>query len=210
MTQAVPRVSPLFVTSHEQALDASYWTAKNPTAGTGLATAAAAIAVDHTKPWALIKGPTTAGRFFLVDYVRLVCTAPGTGGTSLRAFWHIDDTKADPTGGTQLTLNNLRMEVANNTVETKIFAGTLTAAAASGNVRELVAPLLKNAIPAIADSYLMKFGGADQGVSNGATIVYYGGPPLIVPANKIATLMLVLPAQSAASSYEIEVGGSER
>jgi hypothetical protein len=209
MSTSVSRVSPLFVTSHELALEASYFTAKNATAGTGLATAAAAIAVDHTKPFALFKGPTTAGRTLCLDYVRLVNTAPGTAGASLRAFWHIDDTKADPTGGATLTLNNVRMDVA-NAFESKIFAGPLSAAAASGNIREVVAPLLKNAIPAIADVYLMKFGGADMGMSTGATLVYYGGPPLIVPAGKIATLQLVLPSQSAASSYEIEIGGCER
>jgi hypothetical protein len=208
--QNVPRVSPLFVSSHELANEASYWIGKNPTAGTGLATAATAIAVDHTKPFALIKGPTTAGKTFFLDYVRLVCTAAGTAGTSLRAFWHIDDTKADPTGGSALVLNNLRQDISNALVETKIWAGALAAAAASGNVRELVAPLLKSTIPAANDVYLMKFGGSDQGVSTAATIVYYGGPPLVVPANKIATLMLVLPSQSAASSYEIEIGGSER
>lgn len=210
MSNSVPRVSPLFVTSHELALEGSYYTAKNPTAGTGLATIAAATAIDDAKPFAMIKGPTTAGKVFVVDYVRLVCTAPGTAGTALRAIWHIDDTKADPTGGTTLVLNNLRQDVANNQVETKIFAGPLTATAASGNVSELVAPLLKSSIPAANDVYLMKFGGSDQGVSTAATIVYYGGPPLIVPANKIATLHLLLPSQSAASSYEIEIGGAER
>jgi hypothetical protein len=209
MSTSVPRFSPLLVTSHELANEGSYFTAKNATAGTGLATAAAAIAVDHTKPFALVKGPTTPGKVLLLDYVRLVCTAPGTAGTSLRAFWHIDDTKADPTGGSTLTLNNIRMDVP-NAFESKIFAGPLAAAAASGSIREIVAPLLKNAIPAAADVYLMKFGGSDMGMSTGATLVYYGGPPLIVPAGKIATLQLVLPSQSAASSYEIEIGGSER
>lgn len=209
MTQLVPRVSPLFVTSHELATEGTYYTAKNVTAGTGLATAAAPIAVDHTKPWALIKGPTTAGKAFFLDYVRIVCTAPGTAGASLRAFWHVDDTKADPTGGAQLVLNNVRQDIPNQ-AETKIFAGALTAAAASGNIREIVAPLLKSTIPAAGDVYLMKFGGSDQGVSTAATIVYYGGPPMIVPTNKIATLQLILPSQSAASSYEIELGGSER
>lgn len=208
--QQVPRVSPLFVTSHELANEGSFWVGKNATAGTGLATAAAPTAVDHTKPWALIKGPTTPGKAFFVDYTRLVATAAGTGGTSLRAFWHIDDTKADPSGGAQLTLNNIRQDIPNNLVETKIFAGALTAAAASGNVRELVAPLLKSSIPAANDIYLMKFGGSDMGLGASATLVYYGGPPLIVPYNKIATLQLILPSQSAASSYEIEIGGSER
>jgi hypothetical protein len=208
--QQVARVSPLFVTAHELANEGSYWSAKNPTPGTGLATIAAATTIDDTKPFAMIKGPTTSGKVFFVDYVRLVCTAPGTAGTSLRAAWHIDDTKADPTGGTQLTLNNLRQDIPNNLVETKIFAGPLAAAAASGNVRELVAPLLKSSIPAVNDIYLMKFGGSDQGVPTAATLVYYGGPALIVPANKIATLHLMLPSQSAASSYEIEIGGSER
>ena len=204
-----PPVEILSATSHLLALEGSYCVAKNPTAATGLATIAAPTTISDTSPFLMIKGPTTVGKRFFADYLRLNCTAPGTAGTKVYAVVHIDDTKADPTGGTQLALNFVNQQIT-NAAESKVFAGPLVAAAASGNVRELVAPLLKNAIPAAGDVYLLKFGGVDQGVSTGATLVYYGGPPLIVPDNKIATVHLLIPSQSAASSYEVELGGWER
>ena len=208
MIQAPP-VEILSGTSHVLALEGSYYVAKNPTAATGLATIAAPTTISDTSPFVMIKGPTTVGKRFFLDYLRLTCTAPGTGATKLYAVVHIDDTKADPTGGTQLVLNCVNQQIA-NAAESKIFAGPLVAAAASGNVRELIATLLKNAIPAAGDTYLMKFGGIDQGVSTGATLAYYGGPPLIVPDNKIATVHLLLPSQTVAGAYEIEMGGWER
>lgn len=196
-------------TSHALAAMGAYLVAKNPTPGTGLATIAAPTSISDTAPYAMIKGPTTAGKKFNLDYIRLVCTAAGTAGTALRAAIHADVTKADPTGGTTLTPNLTSQEAANTSIESKFFAGPLTAAAASGGVREIVAPLLKSAIPAANDVYLLKFGGSDMGISVSATLVYYGGPPLVVPAGYIATLHLLLPSQSAASSYEIEIGGWE-
>ncbi len=209
MGQSLTRVAIVNGTNHELAADGSYWIAKNPTPGTGLATIAAPITVADTAPFAMIKGPTTLGKKFWVDYLRLTCTAPGTAGTSLRLAIHTDATKADPTGGTTLVPANVNQEIT-TAIESKFFAGPLTAAAASGAVRELVAPLLKGAIPAIGDVYLFKFGGVDQGVSTTASIVYYGGPPIVVPANQICTFHLLLLAQSAASNYEVEFGGWER
>lgn len=210
MAQQVQRRVPLHAMNHELAEEGSYFVAKNPTFGTGLATAAAPTALDDLHPFFLAKGPTTAGKRQRWDYLKIVCTAPGTGGTSLRAVIRIDPTtKADPTGGSQLTLQCPNADVA-PTFESKIFAGPLVAAAASGSVREIVAPLLKNAIPAVGDVYLMKFGGVDQGVSTSAGLVYCGAPAIILGVGQIATVQLILPAQSAASSYEVEIGGWER
>lgn len=204
-----PIIQNFDASNEELAAAGLYFTAKNPTVGAGLATIAAPTTISDLTPFAMIKGPTTPGKAFWVDYIKLICTAPGTGGTKLYGVIHTDATKADPTGGTQLVLHNTN-QLSTNVAETKIFAGPLSAAASSGAVQELVAPLLKNAIPAIADVYMMKFGGSDLGVSASAAIVYYGGPPLVVPANEIATLHLLIPGQTAASSYEIEIGGSER
>jgi hypothetical protein len=210
MAQVIQRRAIMSGTNHELAEDGSYFVAKNPTFGTGLATAAAPTALDDLHPFLLAKGPTTPGKRQRWDYLRIVCTAPGTAGTAIRALVRIDPvTKADPTGGTQLTLVSPNTDTP-SVFESKVFAGPLVAAAASGSVRELVAPLLKNAIPAIGDVYLLKFGCADQGVSTSAGLVYYGGPPIILGVGQIAAVQLILPSQSAASSYEVELGGWEK
>jgi hypothetical protein len=185
MAQAIPRISLLSGTNHELADEGSYFVAKNATFGTGLATAAAPIALDDLHPFILIKGPTTPGKRLRLDYLRFVCSAPGTAGAALRAVIRIDPvTKADPTGGSQLALVCPNSD-ASPTFESKIFAGPLVAVAGSGGIREVVAPLIKNAIPAIGDVYLLKFGGGDQGIGSAASLVYYGGPPIIVGQNQI-------------------------
>lgn len=212
----VPRMSILSGTNHELAADGSYFVAKNPTFGTGLATAAAPTVLDDLHPFLLAKGPTTAGKRQWWDYLKLTCTAPGTLGASLRAVIRVDPTtKADPTGGTALTLRSPNVDTCSpvgvaQAFESKIFAGPLVAVAGSGNLYELVAPLLKNSIPGVGDVYLLKFGGADQGVSTAAGLVYVGLPPIILGVLQIATVQLVLPSQTAASSYEVELGGWER
>jgi hypothetical protein len=207
--QNVPRISLLTGTNHELADEGSYFTAKNPVAGTGLATIATPTTISDTAPFGVIKGPTTAGKKFRLAYLRLVCTVAGTAGASLRLAIHTDVTKADPTGGTTLVPTNCNQDVP-NTIESTFFFGPLAAAAASGAVRELVAPLIKNAIPAPGDIYEFSFGGVDRGISTSAGFVYYGGPPVVIPAGKLASFHLLLPSQSAASSYEVELGGWER
>lgn len=210
MGQVVTRFSPLLNTNHELADEGSYFVAKNPTFGTGLNTIATPTAYDGTKPWLLAKGPTTAGKRQRWDYLRLTCTNGGTAGAALRVVITIDPaTKADPTGGTTLSPLCPNSD-ALTTFESKFFAGTLTAAADGGSIRQIVAPLIKNALPVAGDVYLLKFGGADQGVSTTAGIVYYGGPPIIVGVGAVAQVQLILPSQSALSSYEVELGGWER
>lgn len=205
-----PIVEILSATNHVLADAGSYFVAKNPTMDTGIATIAAPTAYDGTKPWLLIKGPTTPGKKTRLDYLRLRCTAIGTAGAKLFAVIVVDPTtKADPTGGTALALNCTNAGAA-PTFESKIFAGANVAAADSGSARTVTASFLKGAIPALNDVYLLKFGGVDQGVSTTASLVYYGGPPLVIPSGSIAQISLILPSQTAASSYELELGGWER
>ena len=204
-----PIVQILSATNHGLSEAGAYFVATNPTLDTGIATIAAPTAYDGTKPWLIIKGPTTAGKKLRLDALRLRCTAAGTAGAKIFAVVTVDPiTKADPTGGTALTLNCPNAG-ASPAFESKIWAGTNAAAADSGSVRRVVAPCLKNAIPAVNDVYLLKFGGSDMGISTTATLVYYGGPPIMIGADGVAQVDLVIPSQSAPSSYELEVSGWE-
>lgn len=207
MAQQLPRLSILSATNHELAEEGSYFTAKNPVAGTGLATIAAQATLADAAPFVVVKsGATKPVRF---DYLRLTCTAGGTGGTALRFAARTDATKADPTGGTALARVNVNQGNA-NAADATVFAGPLAAAAASGAMREPIAALLKNAIPAVGDVFLIKFGGADMGIGSAAGSVYVGAPPLIIGANQLAAFHIWLPGQTIASSFEVEVGLWER
>lgn len=200
------RVAILSSTSHELAEEGAYFTAKNPVAGTGLATIAALTTLADASPFAVVK---SGAKSVLFDYLRLTCTAAGLGGTALRFAVRTDGTKADPTGGTALGPVNVNQYSTAPAVATA-FAGPLAAVAASGAIREPMAVLLKNAIPAVGDSFLIKFGAGDMGVSADASRVYVGAPPIMIGANQLAAFHIWLPGQTAASSYELEIGLWER
>lgn len=191
--------------NHGLAQEGRYFTAKSA-AGTGLATIAAQATLADTAPYVVLK--SGAKRVWL-DYLRLQATAAGTGGTALRFAVRTDATKADPTGGSALTPNNVNQESAAAAGST-VFAGALTAVAATGAKRELTSALLKNAIPAVGDTYLIKFGGADLGISTSASLVYLGAPPIILGPTQWCAFHIWLPSQTLASSYEIELGFVER
>lgn len=210
MASPVSRGVSLWGTNHELANEGTYFVAKNPAIDTGLATIAAPIAWDGTKPYIAFVGPTTKGKRLFIDYLRLRCTAPGTAGAKMFAEFRIDPiAQAAPAGGTQLALNCTNTDCANN-FESQIWAGANTSPADSLSVRDVIATFLKGSIPAINDVFTLKFGGTDQGVSTTANLVYYGGPPMIIGAGCVGKMGLIIPAQTAASSFEIEIGGWER
>ena len=205
-TQLLPRVATLTPTSHELAEEGSYFTAKNPTAGAGLATIAALASLADTSPFLVVKsGADYPVRF---DYLRLICTAAGTGGTALRFAVRTDATKADPTGGSTLTPVSVN-QAKTRSAEATVFAGALVAAAGSGSKREPTACLLKNAIPTVGDVYTVRFGEV-PGASPSATQVIVGAPPVIIGPNQWAAFHIWLPSQTVASSFEVELGFWER
>lgn len=207
MAQQLSRISVLSPTNHELAEEGSYFTAKNPAAGTGLATIAALTTLADVSPFALVKSGAT--KPVRLDFMRLVCTAAGTGGTELRFAVRTDATKADPTGGTALARVNVN-QGSTAAADATMFAGALAAVAASGTMREPMAVLLKSAIPAVGDTFLIKFGCADMGVGSSAGTVYIGAPPIIIGASQLAAFHIWLPGQALASSFEITLGFWER
>jgi len=197
---------------HTLSEDGVYWTAVNPTPGTGLATIAALASLSDTSPFIQVNSGA-APVFF--DYLKLTATAPGTAGTAIRYAIKSDALKAAPTGGSQLTPTNAQIGLSTATPGFSVYAGALVAAAASAaklHSHGLVRPV----IPVIGDTYLFKFGAVDQGVGSmapaGTAICnsYVGVPPMMLGPNKTMQFHIWLPSQSAASSYELELGLWER
>jgi hypothetical protein len=192
--------------------EGSYFVTRNPTPGTGLATIAALTAIVDTSPFIVIANdaPPESNKRLYIDYIRLICTAPGTAGTSLRYDVKVDKGSRYTSGSTLTSLpQNVNIDSGDGPVA-KIFAGPLVAPAASVASRLLYGGLFKAAIPAANDVYQLNFGGSDHNSGALATFVTYNHGPLIIGPGMCALLHLWLPSQSAASSYEIEIGHAER
>lgn len=206
--------------SGNQALadEGSYFLVANLTPGTGLATIATPTAFVATSPFLIIQNNEPAGgKSIVLDFIKLVCTAPGTAGTALHATSVIDLVNSryssgatlivNATGPTGGQLSNPKSGVGGSTTVVAV-AGPLVATAASLQAR-LLEPdmILKAAIPAVNDQYVIKFGGTDLPPS---AVGLIGHAPVVIDPGHAFLLHLWLPSQSAASSYELSIGGWQR
>lgn len=181
-----------------------YWSAVNPTPGTGLATIAALATLTDITPFIQINAGV---KNIAIDFLRLQCTAAGTGGTQLRFAQQVGAAKAAPTGGTQIIPKN----VANvGTALSSIWAGPLAAAAGTPNLIDH--SILRSSIPQVGDCYFLKFGSLDTSSPGIVTNVASPGVfninmmPYIVPAGLTGQLHIWLPGQTVASSWEVALG----
>lgn len=210
--------------SHLLADEGSYFKIGNATPGTGLATLAAPVAFAGTSPFLIVQNNEPAGgRSIYLDFLRLVCTAPGTLGASLHITTRLDPIATRYTSGATMIVNAAGAtggQIVNPKssgaapATVAAWAGPLVATAESSGVRPLAPDLIPRAvIPVAADSYLLKFGGADAPVSaaakNGVVPSDFLIPhePVIIDPGHAFLAHLWLPTQSAASSYQIEIAG---
>jgi len=199
------------------ALEGSYFTVNN--AQTGIATAATPTAFSATNPFLVIyntENPANAlAKDIILDYVSLLATAAGTAGASVQIAVTLDQGNRYTSGGTDLTslVVNPNPRFTNKSAA-KVYAGNLTASAATTAVRAVVGNrYCKGAIPVAGDNYLMKFGGIDAPSFIGISTILMSLnnlPKVIIPPNWSAVVHLWLPSQSAASSYAPELGWVER
>lgn len=208
----------LVPTKHAVADEGAYFTVNN--AQTGIATPAAPTAFSATAPFLLIYNTDSpsnpAYKRIYWDYALLVATAAGTAGASVQFAITLDNGNRYSSGGTNLTNNitNPNMDVGASRSVAQVYAGAITAAAASASARTAVGNRFwKGAIPVIGDTYVAQFGGVDAphflGISTILTSLQ-NLPPVIIGPNQSALLHLWLPSQSAASSYAPELGWTER
>lgn len=209
-------IIPSIVTKHALADEGSYFLANN--AQTGIANAAAPTAFSATNPFILIynagrPSDDFAQRLYL-DYLTLLATAPGTGGTSLQCAITKDNGNRYTSGGTDLTPFIANAGPTSTASANRIYAGNITASSATGNAKTLIGNRwLSGTIPVIGDEYSLRFGSA--GLGDSVTIstvksVIKNMPPIVLGPDESLLVHLWLPAQSAASSYAPELGFWER
>jgi hypothetical protein len=196
-----------------------YFVTTNPTLDTGLATIAAPTTGADIEPFLILKNNDVVtdkgGKLIYPDFIRLTCTAAGTGGASLRISARIDSVPRYTSGSTlSVGPKNANMNSGMTTIALA-YAGPLVAAAASSAQRVLGEVLARMAIPVVGDEYIIKFGQAIammSGAKNGTTPATFviNFAPAILGGGDSLLIHLWLPSQSAASSYLVEEGHWEK
>lgn len=208
-------VIPLFSPRIGLADEGSYFVAMNPTPGTGLATIAAPTTLVDTSPFLMLLNNDVAGqkRAYL-DFIKLIVTAAGTAGASLKYNCKIDNGVGRYTSGATLTAAPVNVNMDSSVAAVcAVKGGPLVAAAATAAVRLLGGGVFKTGIPVIGDTYILTFGASEGGVGSAvATInsVIFNHPPVVIGPQQTFLFHLWLPSQSGASSYEVEMGWVER
>lgn len=183
-----------------------YFTTGNVTPGTGVPTIAAQASLVGTAPFIMLIADATHG--IALDYLWLRNTVAGTAGTALNFAVKMDAAKAAPAGGVAGATFNNNMGGGRAGSFCSVFAGPLVATADTGAVRTFPYRVLKAAIPAAADTWLIKFGSNDPTLGTGVGGVFNYAPIQCGPG-QVIQLHLWLPSQSAASSFEYDLGAYE-
>lgn len=212
-----PISAPLNLKMNPVADEGSYFTILNPTPGTGVAGHAAPTTMDNTKPFLIFQNSAeVGGRRVYLDYIKLVVTAAGTGGTLNYATHLIDSGAGYTSGGSALTPVSVNGDLNPNSVVRSAVAGAAVATANASTQRVVAHQTARTVIPVVGDVLLFQFGQAMSSVA-GAPLEgtlqlerIIQCPPVIVAPQQWYKLVLWRASQSAAASYELEVGYWER
>lgn len=188
--------------------------------GTGIATIAALTTLADTSPFIVIVNTAPAGgpKVFL-DLIKLIATAAGTGGTSLKYGIKLGPTRGaitgqnsafDPTLGTPTGVPVNLSAGSQRAPYARVYAGALVAPAALAGTKQVWGGQLKAAIPAANDQYLLSFGQVDAPAQATQVDRIEACPAVAIEPGFAAFIHLFLASQSAASSYEVGIVHHER
>lgn len=195
--------------------EGSFWVATNATLATGIAGHAAPVVAD-TDTKALLHLYNGGQRNIVVDHLFLEVTAAGTAGTIQYTVVYIDNkgSSARSSGGTAITPVSTRSDAPTTTGAVIFFGAVVTAMTSSLKVGQQI---VREVIPVVQDTVLMKFGSgagfAHSGLTTAGTatnhVVQHFAPVVIAPGGNL-NISQIRPSQSAAASYQFEFGYYER
>jgi hypothetical protein len=212
--------------SHKQADEGSQFLVTNPTPSTGIATGAAVTSFTATTPYIVIQNNNPiGGKNIFLDYIKLTATVAGTNGVGV--WWRgvLDNLVRYTSGGAgaagtgQTTVlsgpvcPNFGSPAQSNAL---VYAGAITAAAASSVAKLLSGGVFRTTIMVVGDTYTVNFGGAEASdgnqVKNGTNptdFVHQSGPVEIAPGGSYL-FYLWSPSQTVAAQNEVEISYVER
>jgi hypothetical protein len=194
--------------------EGSYFVASNPTVATGIAGHAAPVVAD-TDTKALLHLYNGGNRNIIADHLFLEVTAAGTAGTLHYAVVYVDNrgATARTSGGTAITPANVRGDAPTTTGATVHFGAVVT----TTGFTKLGAQIVREVIPVVQDTVMLKFGSAAPQQRAGLTTagtatahVFLDFAPVVVPPGGNLNIAMIRPSQSAAASYQFNFGYWER
>jgi hypothetical protein len=196
--------------------EGKYFIAKNPTPGTGIAGIAASGAFADAESTLLLKNTNSvgSGKRICLDYLRLLVTAAGADGSDHRYVTKTDVGDRYTSGGSSITPVNPNAD-STESPTCSLYFGALVTTAASTSARLVGSGLIRNVITVVGDQYIFNFGGdpvppahaiAGTAIAN----IVIAHPPVVLGPGQSMVMSLHATAQSAASSYEFELGFWER
>ncbi len=200
--------------------EGGYFIGRNVTPGTAVAGHTAPTTHDTEKALIFIKNTLAApGRRVYLDYIRLALKTAGTAGTIDYATHTVDDGRTYSSGGGDITVLNPNMAApANDSVITIAKFGAVVPGEANSNAARIVhhSALRAQVIPVVGDVLLFVFGG-EPGIASGSLTEgvleserLIPCPPIILGSGHSYHLVLWRPSQSAAATYELNMGWHER
>lgn len=197
--------------------EGGYFVLRNVTPGTGVAGHAAPTTHDTAKPFIFLKNGAEAGglRVYL-DYIKLIVTAAGTAGTLNYATHTIDNGRTYSSGGGDLTSVNVNQQSTQSSVLKTAKVGAVVPGESNSAAARIVAhQRARTVIPVVGDELLFVFGGEPKGsgmilaaTAQLQRVIHC--PPIVFGPSDSYHLVLWRASQSAAASYEVEIGAWER
>lgn len=197
-----------------------YFTAINPTPGTGLAGHAAPTTFDATKPFLLVYN-SSADQVIYPMFLRLSLTAASVGNTVQRFTQVIDpgavsagtiNTSRFSSGGTAIVPANTNMRSQAGSAA-KVYAGAVVATAANAGARTIANTTFRTVLGVVGDVYQLSWACPMMGdpaslITSGTAIsnVAFGYGPVAIGPGQSFLVHQWAASQSAAPSFEVEFG----
>jgi hypothetical protein len=205
-------VIPVFQKMNALADEGAYFTATNPTDGTGVAGHAAPVQADAGgKPLLYVYNGGTKTIHF--DFLRLRMTAIGAAATTTD-FVSYYDTAVRASGGTKITPIPSNGLAGISTSAVVYFGAVLATAVAQKMVDH---QRVRSVVSVVEDQYMFSFGSAVVAppaatVLTGTTVIsaYVHFAPLVIPPGYSGGVYQWAASQSGAHSFEFTLGYYER
>lgn len=196
-----------------QALEGSYYSISNATLATGIAGHAAPVVADTDTKALLHIFNGSSTKYLTFDHLMLELTNAGTAGTITYGVVYIDNkgSTALTGGGTTITPQcSLSNGAAIDSGIIVTFGACATTMSSSKKVGQQI---LREVIPVVQDTVMMKFGTASGQFHSALTtagtatnhLVVNFGPVVIGPGGNL-NISSISPSQSGARSYQFSGG----
>lgn len=192
--------------------EGSYYTACNATLATGIAGHAAPVVAD-TDTKALLHIFNGSAFNLQMDRLFLEVTAAGTAGTISYGVVYIDNKNATAltSGGTTITPSNVLSNGA--AIDSGVIVTFGACATTMTSSKKVGQQILREVIPVVQDTVMMKFGAAPGQFHSALTtagtatnhLVANFGPVVIAPGGNL-NISIISPSQSGARSYQFDAG----